>query len=278
MINNNYFTENNTMWPGISLSLEVDKILYHKKSTYQDILVFSSKTFWNVLVLDWVIQITQRDESAYQEMLAHIPMFTHKKPETILIIWWWDLWILREALKHESVKKVVLCEIDEKVIEVSKKFFPDLAKEYNNKKANIIIWDWWEYIKKNKEKYDIIIVDSSDPIWPANNLFTKKFYLEIKKHLNVWWILAIQWESLFLHKNIASKLRSIMLKLFKYAYYSQVHVPTYPWWNIWLLICSNTNDTRKPIRKISKKIKKSLKYYSSDIHCSSFILPPSYEI
>jgi len=278
MINNNYFTENNTMWPGISLSLDVENILYHKKSKYQDILVFKSTTFWNVLVLDWVIQLTQRDESHYQEALAHTPLFAHKNPEKVLIIWWWDLWILREVLKHKSIKEVVLCEIDKKVIEVSKKYFPEISKEYNNKKAKIIVWDWWEYTKTNKEKFDIIIVDSSDPIWPANSLFTERFYKNIRNNLKVWWILALQWESLFLHKKIATNLKEIMSKLFKYTYYSQVHVPTYPGWNIWLLICSNERDIRKAIRKIPEELKKSLKYYSSDIHEASFILPSSYEI
>jgi len=277
-INNNRFHENDSMWPGISLWLKIKKVLYNKKSKYQDILVFESESFWKVLVLDWVIQITEKDESSYQEILAHLPLFSHKKPKTVLIIWWWDLWIAREVLKHDSIENIVLCEIDKEVIEVSKRYLTKISKEYLNNKLNIIIWDWYNFLKYNNDKFDVIIVDSSDPIWPANTLFTKQFYLQIKNNLNKWWIVAIQWESLFLHKNIASNLKKIMWKLFKYSYYSQVHVPTYPWGNIGLLICSNETDIRFPIREIPEKIKISLKYYSKYIHKASFILPINYTI
>ena len=198
MINNNNiekwrFRENDTMWPWISLWLEVKKILYEQKSKFQDILVFESSSFWNVLVLDWVIQLTERDEYSYQEMLAHIPLFNHLNPEKVLIIGWWDWWILREVVKHDSVQKVILCEIDESVINVSKQYFPDISTDFNNKKSEIIIWDWFEFIKQSKEKVDVIIVDSSDPIWPANSLFTEEFYCSIKNILNTWWVVAIQW-------------------------------------------------------------------------------------
>lgn len=272
------FSEIDTMWPWISLWLKVKKILYKQKSKFQDILVFESESFWNVLVLDWVIQVTERDESAYQEMLAHLPLFVHKKPERVLIIGWWDGWILREVVKHNSVKKAILCEIDEWVINVSKEFLPGIAVWFKSDKADIIVWDWAKYIKESKKKFDIVIVDSSDPIWPANTLFTENFYKSVKEKLNKWWVIAIQWESLFLHKDIATNLKKLMGKLFKFVDYAQVHVPTYPWGNIWLLVCSDQNDVRKPTREIPKELKKSLKYYSSEIHKASFVLPPYYKV
>ncbi len=241
-------------------------------------MVFESETFWNILVLDWIIQITERDESAYQEMLAHIPLFIHKNPKNILIIWWWDGWVLREVIKHNSVKNIILCEIDELVINVSKKYLPSISIWFNNKKTKIIIWDWAKYIKKSMDTFDVIIVDSSDPIWPANTIFTEDFYKSIKEKLNKWWVIAIQWESLFLHKNIANNLKKIMSNIFKFTNYAQVHVPTYPWGNIGLLLCSDTKDVKNPSRDIPKKIKQSLKYYSSEMHKASFILPPSYKI
>ena len=244
-IEKSWFLEKDEMWPWISLWLKVKKVLLEQKTKFQDILVFESESFWNVLVLDWVIQLTERDEVAYQEMLAHIPLFVHKNPERVLIIGWWDGWILREVVKHDLVKEIVLCEIDEWVIDASKKYFSEVASELNNKKSQIIIWDWSEYIKQNNKNFDVAIVDSSDPIWPANTLFTQQFYGSIKDNLNEDWVIAIQWESLFLHKDIALKLKNIMRCLFKNTEYTQVHVPTYPWWNIWLLICSDIYNVKK---------------------------------
>ena len=272
------FSEIDTMWPWLSLWLKVKKVLYEQKSKFQDILVFESESFWNVLVLDWVIQLSERDESAYQEMLAHLPLFVHENPNRILIIGWWDGWVLREVIKHDCVKEVILCEIDEWVIDVSKKYFPTISSWFDNKKAQIVVWDWSEYIKQNEEKFDVVIVDSSDPIWPANTLFTEQFYSNIKDRLNTWWVIAIQWESLFLHRNLALNLKKVMWSLFKFTDYSQVHVPTYPWGNIGLLICSDIIDVKKPSREISMNLQNSLKYYSSDIHKASFVLPPSYKV
>ena len=278
MINKKRFNENDTMWPWISLWLKIKKILYKEKTKYQDLLVFESESFWNVLVLDWVIQLTDRDEANYQEMLAHIPLFIHKLPKRVLIIWGWDWGVLREVLKHNSVEDIILCEIDKKVIEVSKTFFPDISSWFNNNKAKIIIQDWKSYLLNNKEKFDVIIVDSSDPVWPANTLFTEQFYKYIKDNLYNGWVIVIQWESLFLHKDLAVRLKKYMKSLFKYTNYSQVHVPTYPWWNIWLLACSNSNKVTSPSRKIPKDIEDWFKYYSKEVHESSFILPPSYKI
>ena len=149
-----------------------------------------------------------------------------------------------------------MCEIDEWVINASKKYFPEVSIWFKNKKSEIFIWDWAEFIKEYKEKFDVIIVDSSDPIWPANSLFNKKFYINLYKILNPSGILAIQWESLFLHHDIACSLYKIMNNIFRNAEYSQVHVPTYPWWNIGLLICSDKYDITKPNRKIPKDLKK----------------------
>ncbi len=279
MINkDNRFLEKDLMWPGISLWLKVEKVLLEQKTKFQDILIFKSESFWNVLILDWVIQLTERDEAAYQEMLAHLPLFNHLCPERVLVIWWGDLWILREVVKHNTVREAVLCEIDEWVVNASKQFFPEISANIDETKTKILIWDWANYLQHNKNKFDVIIVDSSDPIWPADSLFTKEFYESVKANLSPGWVVAIQWESLFLHKDITAKLKQTMQDLFKFADYSQVHVPTYPWGNIWLLVCSDIHDVKSPVRKPSKDMQKSLKYYSRDVHKASFVLPESYKV
>ena len=101
------------MWPGQAMALEVEKILHMEKSLYQDVLIFKSTTYGNVLVLDGAIQVTERDEFAYQEMIAHLALFSHPNPKRVLVIGGGDGGVLREVIKHESVEEAVLCDIDE---------------------------------------------------------------------------------------------------------------------------------------------------------------------
>lgn len=112
LIQKGWFSEVNEQWPGMALSLEVEEVLLDVRSEYQHIVVFKSKTFGNVLVLDGVIQLTTRDESAYQEMIAHLPLFSHPNPENVLIIGGGDGGVIREAVKHPQVKHITICEID----------------------------------------------------------------------------------------------------------------------------------------------------------------------
>nr|XP_002119951.2 spermidine synthase-like [Ciona intestinalis] len=109
----NWFSELNSLWPGQCMSLEVEEVLFHERSKYQDVLVFKSKTYGNVLVLDGVIQCTERDEFAYQEMIAHLPLFSHPNPKNVLVIGGGDGGVIREVLKHSSVVSITQCEIDQ---------------------------------------------------------------------------------------------------------------------------------------------------------------------
>jgi spermidine synthase len=110
-----WFAETEAMWPGQKLCLEVDEVVFNGKSKFQDIIVFKSKTYGMVLILDGVIQLTERDEFAYQEMITHIPMFAHGKPKRVLIIGGGDGGVLREVVKHDCVETIHMCEIDEGV-------------------------------------------------------------------------------------------------------------------------------------------------------------------
>jgi len=159
-----WFSELSELWPGQSLSLEVEKVIFDAKSPYQHIVVFKSKTYGIVLVLDGVIQATERDEFAYQEMLTHVPLCSHPNPKKILVIGGGDGGILREITRHECVEEIVLCEIDNMVIETSKKYLPHMAIGFNDPRVIVFNGDGAEYVKQRKGEFDIIIVDSSDPV------------------------------------------------------------------------------------------------------------------
>ena len=140
--------------------------------------MFRSKSFGNVLVLDGVIQLTTRDESAYQEMIAHLPLYSHPNPKHVLIIGGGDGGVIREVVKHAGVETITICEIDKVVIEAGKKFFPTVAAAWDDKRVTLECGDGAVFLAKpeNEGKYDVIITDSSDPVGPAASLFESPFY------------------------------------------------------------------------------------------------------
>jgi spermidine synthase len=177
-IENGWFYEKNSQWPGQAMGLEIQEMLLEEKTKYQDLKVFQSTTWGKVLVLDGVIQLTEKDEMSYQEMLAHIPLFSHTHPKRVLIVGGGDGGILREVCKHGCVEDIVQCEIDEGVVKASKKFFPTIAKSFGDTRLTLIIGDAVNYVKDEAkdESFDVIIVDSSDPDGPAEKLFSEEFY------------------------------------------------------------------------------------------------------
>lgn len=272
-IENGWFSEIDTMWPGSVLSLKVKDVLCDFHSDFQHILVFTSETYGRVLVLDGVLQLTERDESSYQEMMTHIPLHVHREPKNILIIWWWDGGMVRECAKHKNIESITLCEIDRWVIDASKKFLPFMSSSFDDKRVDIVIWDGAEYVFNTDKVFDVIIIDSSDPIWPAESLYKQEFYQQLKTILREDWVITLQWESLFLHKSLATELSSHMKELFTYAGYAQIYTPTYPGGSIWILTCSDIRDPRYPYRNIDKHLQKQLKYYFPKIHEAAFVLP-----
>ncbi|KAL3093156.1 hypothetical protein niasHT_022606 [Heterodera trifolii] len=264
-------------WTGQAFSLNVDKILFSERSKFQDVFVFKSKTFGNVLVLDGAIQTTDRDEFAYQEMLAHLPMCSHPDPKQILIIGGGDGGILREVLKHPSVERVVMCEIDEMVVQVAKKFLHGLANSFDSPKLQLHIGDGFEFLKGHEAEFDVIITDSSDPIGPAESLFGKSYYQLVKNALKEEGVLASQAESIWLHLPLISKLINCARDLFPSVAYASATVPTYPSGTIGYLLASKRqmHVLSVPLRPLSDFECQSmgLKFYNRHLHSASFVLP-----
>eukprot|EP00730_Choanoeca_flexa_P015091 TRINITY_DN6841_c0_g1_i2.p1 TRINITY_DN6841_c0_g1~~TRINITY_DN6841_c0_g1_i2.p1 ORF type:complete len:227 (+),score=43.51 TRINITY_DN6841_c0_g1_i2:51-731(+) len=159
-----WFTELSPLWAGQAMSLQYTEVLEDVKSDYQHVQILKTAEYGNMLVLDGVIQVTERDEFAYQEMMVHLPMLSHPNPENVLIIGGGDGGVLREVLKHPSVKTATQCEIDGKVIELCKTHLPGLAKSYDDPKATVIVGDGFKYMQEHENEFDVIITDSSDPI------------------------------------------------------------------------------------------------------------------
>jgi spermidine synthase len=156
LIIDGWFHERGELWPGQAMSLKVEEVLHHGRSKYQDVLVFKSSNHGNVLVLDGVIQVTERDEFAYQEMMAHIPLFAHPNPEKVLVIGGGDGGILREVAKHPGVKEIFICELDADVIEYSKKYLPGLAKGYDDPRVTVKVMDGSVFMDENQDNFDVM--------------------------------------------------------------------------------------------------------------------------
>jgi len=280
-LQNGWFSEINVQWEGIACSLQVEEVLFEQKSEYQDIMVFRSKSFGNVLVLDGVIQLTTRDESAYQEMIAHLPLYSHPNPKHVLIIGGGDGGVIREVVKHAGVETITICEIDKVVIEAGKKFFPTVAAAWDDKRVTLECGDGAVYLAKpeNKGRFDVIITDSSDPIGPAASLFESPFYQSMNEALKDGGKVCTQAESMWLHLDLIAKLVKDSSHTFANVEYATTQIPTYPAGQIGLLLCSKQLSGRKvptctkPTRKVPAKELDKYKYYTSELHEASFVLP-----
>jgi len=269
-----WFTEVNNFWPGIALSLKVDEVLFHEKSKYQDVMVCKTNTFGTMLVLDGAIQLTERDESSYQEMITNLAMFTHPNPKRVAIVGGGDGGVLREVARHKGVEEIHMCEIDEKVIEVSKRFLPTLSSCFNDPRFQIHVDDAAVTLKNYTNYFDIIIVDSSDPDGPARVLFEKPFFETCKKALKEQGVLCNQAESIWLHLDFIVSITTSMREVWSTVNYAYTSIPTYPSGTIGFFICTkNLPNDKKPVREESKEFYNSLKYYSPTVHSASYVLP-----
>ncbi|XP_061360118.1 spermine synthase-like isoform X2 [Gastrolobium bilobum] len=274
---------NNPMWPGEAHSIKVEKILYKEKSEFQEVLVFESSAYGKVLVLDGIVQLTDKDECAYQEMIAHLPLCSILSPKTVLVVGGGDGGVLREVCRHSSVNHVDICEIDEMVIDVSRKFFPELAVGFEDPRVHLHVGDAIDFLQCAPEgKYDAIIVDSSDPVGPAQELVEKPFFKTIAKALRPGGVLCNMAESMWLHTHLIQDMISICQETFSGSVrYAWASVPTYPSGVIGFILCSTEGppvDFVNPINPIEKvegaaKHRRELRFYNSQMHKAAFALP-----
>ncbi|VAI88835.1 unnamed protein product [Triticum turgidum subsp. durum] len=278
---------NNPMWPGEAHSLKVEKILYQGKSPYQEVLVFESSTYGNVLVLDGIVQLTDKDECAYQEMVTHLALCSIPSPKNVLVVGGGDGGVLREIAKHDSVETIDICEIDQLVIDVCKDFFPRLYVGYKDPRVRLHVGDAVEFLRNSPEgKYDAIIVDSSDPIGPAQELVEKPFFQTIARALKPGGVLSNLAESMWLHTHLIQDMLSICREVFKGGvHYAWASVPTYPSGVIGFLLCAKDGppvDFLTPVNPIEKiegatKDGREMRFYNSEVSPSAFDnLPPTH--
>ena len=259
------------------------EILHDHQSPYQRVRVLESYKYGKILTLDNMVMTTQKDEYHYHEMISHIAMFTHHNPKNILVIGGGDGGTIREILRHENVEKVTMVEIDGEVIEACKKYLPEIACSLNHPKLDLIVADGISFVKNAVAKtYDIIIIDGSDPVGPAEGLFSNEFYQNCFNALKDDGILVSQGESPKFNEKVFVELNKTLKNIFgeKNTNTSLFFVPTYPtgMWSFQYGI-KNLNHNYQLDKIIDKNnidefvAKQNLRYYNESIHQASFALP-----
>jgi len=276
MIRDGWFRESEVMWPGQAMSLKIEEVLWEGRSDFQDILVFRSLTYGTVLALDGVIQLTERDEHAYQEMITHIPMHSHPDPKSVLIVGGGDGGVLREVCRHAGVTQITMCEIDPVVCQVAQQFLAgSTATSFNDPRVTLVHADAAEFVKDKKDAYDVVIVDSSDPVGPAETLFTASFYTALRGAMKPGAIMCNQGECVWLHLDLIGECMGHCTQVFPSVDYAFTTIPTYPSGQIGFLLCSTAPNTvlREACREPAPELARQLKYYSAAVHSAAFVLP-----
>ena len=221
-------TENQTETLG--LTARVKETLFAGKSEFQDVAVVDSYQFGRMLVLDGVFQTSIFEEYVYHEMIAHVPLYIHPNPKKVLVIGGGDGGTVREVVRHDTVEKVEMVEIDGMVVDVCKKYLPEISSALNepNPKLELKIGDGIQHMKDATNEYDVIIVDCSDPIGPGEGLFTPEFYKNVYKALKEDGLFVQQTESPFYHRDLIKRIQKDVRAIFPITDLYLAHIPIYP--------------------------------------------------
>ena len=249
------------------------KKLFDKNSKYQNVKVIKTKGFGNMLINDNIVMTCERDEFVYHEMIVHVPLFSHPKPKDVLIIGGGDGGTAREVLKHKNIN-CTMVEIDSLVINACKKHLKATANVFNNPKLNLKIEDGAEFIKKHESAFDVIIVDSSDPVGPSSILFGENFYKNVFKALKAKGIAVAQAGNQFYDLGNQKDTLKMCKKLFKktgFYNYNNLTYPAGPW--SFLFASKGIHPVKSLKVERVKKSKIKFRYYNTEIHKSCFTQP-----
>lgn len=236
-----WFTEKQTSHFGIQA--QIKETLINEQTDFQHLVIVDTIEFGRMLVLDGMVMTTIRDEFVYHEMVAHPALMTHPNPKHVLVVGGGDGGVIREVLKHPQVEKAVLVEIDGKVVEYSKKFLPEIAGELDNPRVEVIINDGYMHIHNNKNTYDVIMVDSTEPVGPAVQLFEKGFYQGIYDALKEDGIFVAQTDNPWFKGDLLRQVNIDVREIFPIVRVYQANIPTYPS-GLWTFTMGSKNTTR----------------------------------
>ncbi len=274
-LDHNWFTEIHA-GAGTAFSLELGQQLHEERTAFQKIAIYDTKTFGKLMVIDGCTMVSTRDNFFYHEMMSHPALFTHPHPKRVVIIGGGDCGTLREVLKHAGVEYVLQVEIDERVTRLAEQYFPELCEANSDPRAELYFGDGIQWVKQAQPgSVDVIIVDSTDPVGPAEGLFGKKFYADALRALADNGLLVQQSESPFLHTGMLAEMHAAM----RAVGFAQTHVisfpqPLYPsgYWSA-SMACKNKGALKPRLQAVDVAALRT-RYYSAAIHQAAFTTPP----
>lgn len=255
------------------VGLRIERVLVEEQTQYQKLAICTNKYFGKILLLDDRVMFSEKDEFIYHEMIAHMPLCTHTNAKKVLVIGGGDGGAVREILKHKNIEEIVLCEIDERVVELCKKYFPQVSCGLNDSRVQIIYRDGFAYLQEKQNYFDLIITDSTDPIGPAENLFKENYFCVVKKALRSDGIMVSQSESPWIYNDILTNMTKAMCNHYKNVTTYVAMVPLYfpGFWT--LTFASDTFNLKNFDVQKGAQIAALCEYYNPEIHQSALALP-----
>ena len=269
-----WYTEEHTK--NVRFSIKVDKQLVSVKSDFQRIDIFESQEFGRFLTLDGFMMLTEKDEFIYHEMITHVPMAVNPKAKKILVIGAGDGGTVRELVKYEHIKRIDMVEIDKMVVDVCREYLPKTANKLDDERVHIYYEDGLKFVRSKTNEYDIVIVDSTDPFGPGEDLFTREFYGNCFNALKDDGILVNQHESPYYEADAKATARANkqLRAVFPFATVYQLHIPTYPSGH-WLF--GFASKKYNPVKDLKddewNKFGIKNRYYNTELHKGAFALP-----
>lgn len=270
---NTWVTENQIK--GLRISFQVREIIASETSGFQRIDIYETAAHGRLMMLDDVVMLTEKDEFLYHEMIAHVPLCVHPDPKRVLVIGGGDGGTIREIARHPEVTDITIVEIDERVVDLSRKHLPFVGCGFDDPRVTLHVADGIRYIQEHKNAFDVIFIDSTDPVSFAEGLFHTDFYTNVKDALTDNGIMVAQTEYPLLLPDTVKEIYAALNQVFPVCRMYTGFVSTYPT-GLWSYAFASKGphplDDFQPER--AKRMKGKLKYYSEDIHKAAFALPP----
>jgi len=260
--------------------LSMESVLYHWRTEFQDVLIFENATFGKVLVLDGIVQLTERDNHIYHEMIAHVPLMAHGSARDVLIIGGGDGGTLKEVLKH-PVESATLVELDGEVIDLSRRFLPEVSDgAFDDPRANVLVMDGTRYVAETEAMFDVIIIDSTDPMGPGEPLFTPAFYRACRRRLRPGGMIVVQSGAPFFQPDELEMVCRRLSGSFGGVRTYLAPVPTYAGGMLALVAAGDSRDALRPktdvLRRRFSVLESRTLYYTPEVHRAAFTLPPTF--
>lgn len=263
-----WFTEE--LHPHYRKGLSVKRVLADEQTKFQRLQIVETEFFGIALILDGIIQLTERDNMGYHEMIVHVPMLAAGNPQRVLIVGGGDGGSLQQVLRYPSVEEVVICELDQRVVDLSREYLPFFGDPWADPRAKLIVRDAFDYLEENPGHFEVIISDTTDPIGMAKRLFSDEFYKLVVRALSPGGAAATQCEQPFFDTALIKQVYASACALTKNSAYYYAHVPTYPGGGIGFMYLSDTHWEKGLVTPYPPGVNN---YINPDVHRAAFALP-----